>query len=63
MVGLTGAYCFVAALCGLAGVKRDRRRHLAAYILLLALLVLAEAGATLLLLTDNAWAGRIPGVR
>ena len=60
-VGATGAYCLVTALCGLAGAKRDRRLHLATYILLLALLALAEAGATLLLLTDNAWRDAIPG--
>lgn len=60
-VGGTGAYCFAAALCGLAGVKRGRRGRLAAYIVLLAGLMLAEAGATLLLLTDNEWRARIPG--
>ena len=61
LVGGTGAYCLVTALCGLAGAKRDRRLHLATYILLLALLALAEAGATLLLLTDNSWRDAIPG--
>lgn len=60
LVGGTGAYCLVTALCGLAGAKRDRRLHLATYILLLALLALAEAGATLLLLTDNSWRDAIP---
>lgn len=59
-VGATGAYCFAAALFGLAGVKRGSRGRLAAYIVLLAGLMLAEAAATLLLLTDNAWRARIP---
>ncbi|KAL4448471.1 hypothetical protein ABPG75_005690 [Micractinium tetrahymenae] len=59
-VGGAGAYCFATALCGLAGVKRGRRGRLAAHIVLLAGLMLAEAGATLLLLTDNAWRARIP---
>lgn len=39
LVGCVGAYAFATALCGLAGVKRDRRLQLGAYILLLALLV------------------------
>jgi hypothetical protein len=60
-LGLTGAYCFCTALCGLSGVKRDRRATLAAYILLMAALVLAQAAATLLLLSDNTWRERIPG--
>lgn len=60
LVGCVGAYAFATALCGLAGVKRDRRLQLGAYILLLALLVLGEAAAVLLLLTDNAWRARIP---
>jgi hypothetical protein len=60
LVGCTGGYAFATALCGLAGVKRDRRLQLGAYILLLALLVLGEAAAVLLLLTDNAWRARIP---
>ncbi|EFN56358.1 hypothetical protein CHLNCDRAFT_144845 [Chlorella variabilis] len=60
LVGCTGVYCLLTALCGLVGVKRDRRAHLSAYIALMALLVLWEAGATLLMLTDNSWRGRIP---
>lgn len=39
LVGCTGGYAFATALCGLAGVKRERRLQLGAYILLLALLV------------------------
>lgn len=39
LVGCVGAYAFATALCGLAGVKRDRRLQLGAYILLLVLLV------------------------
>jgi hypothetical protein len=58
---LLGVYCLCTAMCGLSGVKRERRNNLAAFIALLALLVLAEAGATLLLLTDNSWRDRIPG--
>ena len=46
LVGCTGVYCLLTALCGLVGVKRDRRAHLSAYIALMALLVLWEAGAT-----------------
>jgi len=61
LVGCTGAYCFATALCGLAGVSRERRLHLSAYIVLLAALIVAEAGATVLLLTDNAWRAHIPG--
>ena len=38
-MGGTGVYAFVTALCGLGGVKRERRLQLGAYILLLALLV------------------------
>lgn len=60
LVGLTGAYGLIAALCGLAGMKRERRLQLGSYIVLLALLVLAQAGATLLLLTENSWRQRIP---
>jgi hypothetical protein len=60
-VGYLGLYCLLTALCGLVGVTRDRRAHLSAFIALLALLVLGQAGATLLLLTDNSWRGRIPG--
>lgn len=60
-LGLCGLYCFCTALCGLSGVKRDRRAALATHILLLAVLVLAQAAATLLLLSDNGWRERIPG--
>lgn len=38
-MGCAGGYAFATALCGLAGVKRERRLQLGAYILLLALLV------------------------
>lgn len=44
-------------------MKRGSRGRLAAYIVLLAGLMLAEAAATLLLLTDNAWRARIPGAQ
>lgn len=60
-MGCTGTYCFATALVGLAGVSRERRLHLSAYIALLAALMVAEAGATVVLLTDNAWRGNIPG--
>ena len=51
-VGGTGAYCLATALAGLAGVRRDRRWHLSAYIALLALLVLAQVGGW-------AWSGGV----
>lgn len=62
VLGGTGLYCFLTACTGLSSTAaRDRRGQLGTYIALLALLVLAQAGVTLLLLTDNAWRGRIPG--
>lgn len=61
LVAGAGAYCFATSLCGLSSLRRDRRLQLGTYILLLAGLLLAEAAATVLFLTDNSWRARIPG--
>ena len=61
LVGAAGAYALLTALAGLSGCKQGRRWQLSAYIALLAGLLLAEAGALVLLFTDNAWRERLPG--
>jgi hypothetical protein len=60
-VACFGVYTLFTALFGLVGVKRGSRHHLALYIVLLAGLILGEAGALLLLFTDNEWVGQLPG--
>lgn len=60
LAGLTGVYALVTALVGASGAKWYCRLRLVVYVVLLSGLMLAEAGALVLLFGDTPWRKRLP---